>query len=217
MIGYISGYTKFINSNDIIVDVNGIGYIVHCKSTFIQNLSINQEIKLFIEQQFKEDGVQLFGFETYLEKELFLILISVQGVGGKMAMNIISYWSCKDLASIILDKRIEDLCIVPGIAKKLSERICSELYSKKTFQKFVNATLMIPVNNKKDNKMEKNNINNSLYDIVDCMKNMGFSQNESYIYVMEACKELEIAVHESINIKEKESEIIKLTLRKLTS
>lgn len=131
MIAYLKG--KIINKtpNQIILDVNGVGYQVYISLNTFQMVSENENfIELFIYTSVKEDSISLFGFFYETEKIVFQYLISVSGIGPKLALNILSGIGSEDFFQAVIDSNIGKLISIPGIGRKTAERIILELKDK---------------------------------------------------------------------------------------
>jgi Holliday junction DNA helicase RuvA len=130
MYAYLSGKFTFKNPAQVYVDVNGVGYEVNISLNtyaFIQNLP---EGKLFTHLQIKEDGHTLFGFFDKGEKEMFVQLISVSGVGAATARMMLSHLVPDEISRAILQSNIKLLESIKGIGKKTAERLVLELRDK---------------------------------------------------------------------------------------
>lgn len=131
MYNYIIGEIKQIGENSIVVECNKIGYEMFVSTHALRNFDgVVGEIKIFTYYQVREDGVSLFGFYSEEEKEMFMHLISVSGVGPKGAIGILSNISASDLGVVIASKDIKTLSSVKGIGKKTAERLITELKDK---------------------------------------------------------------------------------------
>lgn len=131
MIAYLSGKLLEKEANTVIVEVNGVGYEVTIPlSTFYELGEIGSEISLRIFTLVREDALSLFGFRTLREKELFLKLISVSGIGAKSAVGILSGMSADEIINAIRSNNLVRLNSIPGIGKKTAERIVIELRDK---------------------------------------------------------------------------------------
>ena len=131
MYNYLIGRIVEKNENSIVFECNNIGYDIFVSSFTLEEIkNVNEEIKLLTYYQVKEDGVCLFGFLDKVEKDIFLKLINVSGVGPKGAIAILS--SCKpdDLIKIIARQDLNALSKVKGVGKKTAERILVELKDK---------------------------------------------------------------------------------------
>ena len=128
MIAYLNGSLFEKTTQSVIIDANGIGYEVFVPlSTFYKLPEKDKRVSLEIYTHVKEDALTLFGFHTRLEKTLFLILISVTGIGPKLSLNILSGIGPKDLIEAIARGDAIRLQAIPGVGKKTAERIALEL------------------------------------------------------------------------------------------
>jgi len=130
MIAYLSGKFSYKTPAMVYVDVNGVGYEVNISlNTYTQIQSLN-EGKLFTYLQIKEDAHTLYGFFDAVEKEMFVLLISVSGVGAATARMMLSSMKPDDISNAIVMKHTSALESVKGIGKKTAERIVLELKDK---------------------------------------------------------------------------------------
>lgn len=113
-----------------ILDVNGVGYEVYCSGGAFRTLTVGAVGELYTYLQVKEDGITLFGFDSPKEKELFLKLISVSGVGPKLGISILATLSADDFAMAIATADVKRLSAVKGLGKKTAEKIVLELHGK---------------------------------------------------------------------------------------
>ena len=128
MFNYIEGRVVDKQDGYIVLDCNGVGYeILVSDFTFNATEFPNESVKILTYMQIKEDGISLYGFYTKEEKKMFLKLISVNGIGPKMAMGILSSISVNDLCFAIIKQDIKMLCTVKGLGKKTAERLLVEL------------------------------------------------------------------------------------------
>lgn len=131
MFNYIKGILEIKKEPYIVVDNNGIGYEINISNNTLCGLpNEGEEVKIFTYFQVREDGVSLYGFATIEEKRMFLDLISVSGVGPKMALQILSGIRLNDLGIAIISADISMLSKVKGCGKKTAERIIVELKDK---------------------------------------------------------------------------------------
>lgn len=134
MFAFIEGTIAYKQDGYVIVNVNGVGYELFMSNYSVSALPpVNEIARVYTYLQVKEDGVALFGFANMDEKELFLKLISVSGVGPKMAIGILSNISMQDLAKAIALNDVKILSTIKGVGKKTAERIAIELKDKVTF------------------------------------------------------------------------------------
>ncbi len=131
MIGYIKGKIKSLTPEYALIETaSGLGFEVLLSGTAFSSLANRQEGELFTYMQVREDGVSLFGFATVEEKEMFLKLISVSGVGPKLGITALSGLSAVDIATAIASNDVKKLSSVKGMGKKTAERIILELREK---------------------------------------------------------------------------------------
>ena len=130
MIGYLSG--KIISSKPtrITLDVNGVGYVVNISINTFEKISDKSLVSLFIHTNVKEDSISLFGFYKESEKEMFELLISVNGIGPKLALSILSGIQVDELKHAIISGDVSKVVSVPGIGRKTADRLMLELKSK---------------------------------------------------------------------------------------
>ena len=130
MIAYLRGKVLTTTSETVILDVNGVGYEAYCTGAVFRKLTVGAVAELYTYLQVKEDGITLFGFDTPKEKELFLKLITVSGVGPKMGISILATLSADDFAMAIATADVKRLSSVKGLGKKTAEKIILELHGK---------------------------------------------------------------------------------------
>ncbi len=131
MIAYLSGKLLEKEANLIIVDVGGVGYeVIIPLSTFYDLGEIGEDVSLRIYTYVREDVFQLFGFKTVRERELFLLLISVSGIGPKSAITALSGMSADEIIGAIRQNNLARLNSIPGVGKKTAERLVIELRDK---------------------------------------------------------------------------------------
>lgn len=132
MIAMLTGKLAYRSPDQIIVDVAGVGYRLQVPLSTFYSLPEDGQVSLQVHTHVKEDSFQLFGFSTITEKELFLLLVSVSGVGPKLAITILSHIPVEDLALALSQGDIPRLTAIPGIGKKSAERLILELQDKAT-------------------------------------------------------------------------------------
>ncbi len=127
MIAFIKGKVIDEFEGGVVLENNGIGYEILCSAALLTKLSAEKEGGVFTYLQVKEDGLSLFGFDNKEEKRMFLKLISVSGIGPKMAMGILSGMRLNELATAIATNDVKGLSKIKGLGKKTAERIILEL------------------------------------------------------------------------------------------
>jgi holliday junction DNA helicase RuvA len=131
MIGKLKGVVDSLHEDHVILDVHGVGYVVHCSTRTLQKLPCAGEAAaLAIETQVREDAIRLFGFLIDAERDWFRILQNVQGVGSKVALAILSVLAPGDLASAIALQDKAAISRAPGVGPRLAARIVAELKDK---------------------------------------------------------------------------------------
>lgn len=132
MIGYIKGNVIFSNDGVVLLENNGIGYEITCSASVYQKLVNEKGGEVYTYLAVREDGVSLYGFISMEEKNMFLKLISVSGVGPKMGITVLSNMKLSDLALKIATSDVKGLSAIKGLGKKTAERIILELREKIT-------------------------------------------------------------------------------------
>ena len=131
MIGKLRGVLDSYGEDFVVVDVNGVGYVVHCSARTLQGLPAPGEtVTLAIETHVRDDQIRLFGLQADVEREWFRLLQTVQGVGTKVALAILSTLKPSDLASAIAMRDKAMITRTPGVGPKVAERIVTELKDK---------------------------------------------------------------------------------------
>ncbi len=128
MIGKLKGLVDSFGDDWVILDVGGVGYQVWCSSRTLQRLPRTGEAAvLSIETYVREDMIRLYGFSSDIEREWFRLLMTVQGVGAKVALGVLSVLDPGALATAIAVKDLSAIARAPGVGKRVAERIASEL------------------------------------------------------------------------------------------
>lgn len=130
MIGYLRGKISYLFIDYCLIDVQGVGYRVYIADSTRVKLTVGKEAQLFTYLNVREDAMQLYGFFSQAENELFLQLISVSGIGPKVALGIMSAITVESLSKAIQLKQAAVLVKLPGIGKKTAERLILELHDK---------------------------------------------------------------------------------------
>lgn len=133
MIGYLRGKVMFLYTDYVLLDVHGVGYRVFIANSTRQKMRLHEEASLFVYTSVREDAIILYGFASQEEYDLFLLLISVSGIGPKVALGILSSITVEGLCRAIQNKQASILTKLPGIGKKSAERLILELKDKVSF------------------------------------------------------------------------------------
>ena len=203
MIGKLKGRIDCTDEDSIILDVGGVGYHVFCATrTLAQLAGVGEAAELLIHTHVREDHIHLFGFPDAAEREWFLTLMTVQGVGVKMAMAILSAFSPQQLAQAIAAKDVKSLTRISGVGNKLAERLTTELKNK--VAKLPTGALSIGTVGGKTSALPPQSVSE---DAVSALVNLGYSRSEAYTAVAMAA--------ERIGDVTKIDALIKESLRKL--
>lgn len=131
MIGKLRGVIDSYGDDSVILDVHGVGYLVHCSARTLQSLpSPGEAATISIETWVREDQIRLYGFAVDLEREWFRILTGVQGVGARVALAILGTLKVSDLANAIALGDKAQIARTPGVGPKLAQRLITELKDK---------------------------------------------------------------------------------------
>ena len=190
MIGKLKGSIDQIIGNRLIIDINGIGYEVLCPERSIKLLEEKQSIIVYVDTIFRDETINLYGFLSIEERQIFRTLQTVQSVGSKLAMIILGFYSIKELESFIGNADEKSICSIPGVGTKVAKRIIVELkdrYSKQidSFNEILSA--------------KRNNI-------ISALTNLGYSRTEALNLIDQ--------IKDNIDEKTEIEELIKLALKR---
>lgn len=129
MFAYLEGLVQFKENNELVINVNGVGYQVFASGSLTSKAEVEKPLQMFIQTEVREQSISLFGFTDLSEKHTFKLLCSVPGVGPKTAMLIMEF-SVAELQEAILEEDIKKLCTIPGLGKKTAQRLILELKKK---------------------------------------------------------------------------------------
>ena len=170
MIALISGKIVYKGISHVIVDVQGVGYRIFIPlTTFYELPETGQTITLHVHTNVKQDAINLFGFYTVQERDLFQLMISVSGIGPKMSMNILSGISAQELLRAISGGNVGKLVNIPGVGKKMAERLILELKEK------VIKKMMMEDTPAADDQHKANEI--IMEDALSALVNLGYKSN----------------------------------------
>ncbi|MCA3597023.1 MAG: Holliday junction branch migration protein RuvA [Methylobacterium sp.] len=186
MIGKLKGVIDSYGEEHVILDVHGVGYLIHCSSRTLQALpQAGEAATLFIEIIVREDMIRLFGFANETEKAWFNILLGVQGVGQKVALAILSTLKPGELANAIAMKDKAAIARTSGVGPKLAERICVELKDKAPAFGSVDPAVV-----KLAGEMEEGRAKGPVKDAISALVNLGYGQPQAAAAVAAAAKAL---------------------------
>lgn len=169
MIASLTGTIQSITSDRCVLDVNGVGYEVFLSTAGLAKLSeIGEKHFLHIHTSVREDAIVLFGFSEPAEKEMFLTLKTVSGIGPKLALAVLSGMEVETLAQAIAGEDVKALTTISGVGKKTAERICVEL--KEKVGNIAPAAISVAASSR--NVVE----NNVVSDALSALVNLGYSE-----------------------------------------
>lgn len=131
MIASLTGHIQTKNAGSIVLEVHGVGYELVVSGRTLDKLpKIGETCFLLVHTALREDSLTLYGFFDQEEKDIFLLLIRVGGIGPKLALTVLSGIGCEELRQAVIRENIDRLTALPGIGKKTAQRICMELGEK---------------------------------------------------------------------------------------
>lgn len=175
MIGKLKGVLDSYGEDSVLVDVHGVGYLVHCSARTLQALPpAGEAVTLAIETHVREDQIRLFGFLSDLEREWFRLLQTVQGVGTKVALSILSTHKPADLASAIATRDKGMIARAPGVGPKVAERVVTELKDKAPAYSAVDPAVV-----QLSGALEESRAPRPVADAVSALVNLGYGQPQA--------------------------------------
>ena len=175
MIGYIKGKVLSYTETTVLLENNGIGYEITCSASVYAKLLADKSGEVYTYLAVKEDGVSLYGFSTIEEKNMFLKLITVSGVGPKSGIAILSAIDISSLATMIATEDVKGLSKIKGLGKKTAERIILELREKVEASYYEGEKKTIATDNSQDDQ-----------DAIIALMSLGFTKAECVKVVKEA-------------------------------
>lgn len=165
MFDYLVGSLAMIEPTFAVIELEGWGVRLSISLNTYEELKtmINKDVKLFVHMVIKDDAIELIGFKETIEREAFLLLNKVSGVGPKVALSLLSFFDVSRLKACILAEDISSLTKVPGIGKKTAQRIIIEL--KDRIKELPIETL-------------EHSLTNTFYEVQEVLGSLGFSANE---------------------------------------
>ena len=204
MIGKLTGIVDTIGEDFVITDVNGVGYLVNCSARILDRLPAKGESTTFwIETYVREDQIRLFGFTTFIEREWFRMLMTVQGVGAKVALAILGVVDANELANAIALGDKECITRAPGVGKRVAERIISELKEKAPAFSDVGPEAIVSADDA--NKM----VRSARSEAVSALVNLGYQQARANFAIANAQKEVGEDASTEVLIREGLKELAK--------
>ena len=192
MIALLRGHLLIKTPQYTVIDVHGVGYKVFIPlSTFPKLPSHQEEVTLHTYTNVREDAIQLYGFLSREERDFFMMLLTISGIGPKMGLNIMSGPSLSDLMEIVDQGDVKRLSMIPGVGKKIAARIVLELKEK-----------LIPVSS----SAEKGGADPKIEaDALSALLNLGYTRAQAYEAITQAWKDngkmpIEVIIREALKI-----------------
>jgi Holliday junction DNA helicase RuvA len=175
MIGKLSGILDSYGEDFVIVDVGGVGYVVHCSARTLQALPAQGEpISLAVETHVREDQIRLFGFTSDIEREWFRLLQTVQGVGTRVALSVLGTLKPAELATAVAMRDKATVARTPGVGPKVAERIVTELKDKAPAYAAIDPAVMRLAGAVDDKRAPR-----PVADAVSALVNLGYGQPQA--------------------------------------
>jgi Holliday junction DNA helicase RuvA len=171
MIAYLKGIVLSVGAESVVLDVSGVGYEAICSQNTLAKLQVQTPASLFAYTHVREDSLQIYGFETIHEKELFLSLLKVNGVGPKLAVKILSATSVENFLNWIEKGDVGTLSKIPKVGKKTAEQLVLALKGKLEFS---SGLQVLP-----------SRVDTSLQEVVSALVNLGFKESDCQRVVSE--------------------------------
>jgi holliday junction DNA helicase RuvA len=185
MIGKLTGTVDSVGEDYLVLDVHGVGYLVHCSARTLHDLpATGQTVALTIETYVREDQIRLFGFFSVAEREWFRLLQTVQGVGARVALAILSTLKPADLATAIAMRDKASITRTPGVGAKVAERIVTELKDKAPGLAAVDPAVV-----KLTSAVEDKRAPRPVADAISALVNLGYGQPQATAAVAAATRE----------------------------
>ena len=214
MIGHLRGKILDLNDNKLIVDVNGVGYEVLISNYLSSKVQLKDNICLHIYTDVKENDISLYGFSDLLEKQVFLMLRTVKGIGSKLALSIVSLVGAAEILSIVGREDLIALQKVPGIGKKSAERLIVELREK--VSSFLDSSSKTSQGlNSKIEVTGGSSFSLAQLDAAAALEKLGFSKEQASAALEKASQELKNSASGS-NAQEDSSKLLRISLAKLS-
>lgn len=201
MISFIRGKILFKKSNELVVDVNGVGYQVYIsKKITEQDLKPGDEISVFIHLDVKENSLTMFGFVDEKEKEIFKMLIGVSGIGPKLAHTILSHISFEEIMNLITGRVSTSSFKIPGIGAKKIDLISMHLKDKifKLKSDDYESISQTGLSQKEQSRLEALN----------ALMNLGYQRNEAEKIIREVLKQNSVTEFSTEELIKKALEVI---------
>ena len=183
MIAKLHGVVESIGAGSAVIDVGGVGYLLYCSSKTLSQLSgVGEPATFFVITHVREDHIHLYGFDKSIEKNTFELLMTVQGVGTKVALAILSMLSPNDVVEAVLSSDAVQFSTVSGVGPKLADRLVRELKDK--IDKLdVLEVFGAPVSEKPEHVSSEGSAESHFEDALSALINLGYNRSEAYTAV----------------------------------
>ena len=173
MIAKLTGSIESYGKDWLILETHDVGYFVHCPSKTVDDLGVSstKTVSLWIDTIIRDERIHLYGFVSLLDRDCFRLLLTVQGVGSKVALNLISDLSTPGLLSAIARQDKEALCRAEGVGAKLAARLLLELKEK--------YSALLPAGTLPQ-ELPAESSAQVLSDVLAALTHLGYSQNQAY-------------------------------------
>lgn len=172
MYEYLTGLVTMVEPRYIVIDVNGIGYRLLVANPYRYHVDLKKVVKVFVYQAVRDDDISLFGFNDQDEKNLFLQLINVSGIGPKSALAILANPDHEGLINAIANDDVKYLTKFPGIGKKTASQICLDLKDKISDLTANETDLLKPLS------VTETSVNRDLNDALEALTALGYKERE---------------------------------------
>jgi len=207
MIGKLRGRIDAVDEDNVILDVGGVGYLVFCSGRTLAALPpAGEAAQLIIETHVREDHIHLYGFPDSVERDWFRLLATVQGVGNKTALAILSAYAPEQLTRSILARDIAAFKAISGIGPKLAERIVTELKDKVTKLPVTSYSSLVAGKKEKTSRATSDE-QRATDDAISALVNLGYTRSEAYTAALKASQ--------NTSGKASLDQLIKLSLKEL--
>ena len=219
MIASLSGKLKSISKSEIVLEVNNVGYLLNVSSKVISSLGkIGSNLSMFTDLQVKDDKIIMYGFFNQIDQTIFKLLQSVQGVGPKAALSILSALTLEELILAISSGDKAMISRAEGVGSKVASRIATELLEKVSNLNLINIDQNINMGESSQENFKLVNENNDvdiqvLEDAISALVNLGYSRSEVFSIVMKIKNQFTLKV---VNKDFTVSNIIPIALDALT-
>jgi len=221
MIASLKGILTLIGKSEIVLEVNGVGYILNVSSKLIASLDeIGSQLTLFTDLQIKDDKIVMYGFSSSKDQNMFKLLQTVQGVGPRAALSILSTLNVDEIILAITSGDKAMISRADGIGPKVAGRITTELVEKvlnfnnsilnNFFGKNLPNTIQENLNLNKDSDFK--DLSDEVEDIISALVNLGYSRSEVFSVVMKIKNDTSLNLNKDFTV----NQIIPIALKELS-